>query len=109
MKKRGRLALGAAFALFLAACATFPRADRETLERLQSIQADLTMDQVEKSRRLTIAKCGSCHLLYAPGDRSPKAWREILPGMAKKAQLSPEETRQVELFLVGLAGNLKTP
>lgn len=107
MNLRGFLALGALW--WVGACATFPKADEGSLMRLQKIRGGLTMAQLEKCRSLTISKCGSCHLLYAPGDRSPKAWGEILPGMAKKAGLSPEETEQVELFLVGLAGGVKSP
>jgi hypothetical protein len=50
-------------------------------------------------RSLYRAKCGSCHLLELPLERSPAGWEKSVAEMAPKAKLSEREAEFVLQYL----------
>jgi hypothetical protein len=45
-------------------------------------------------------KCGKCHKLYDPTERSADKWEKIIPRMAKKASLEPKEEEALRVFIL---------
>jgi cytochrome c5 len=64
---------------------------------------DLTLAQLEEGKKINDASCGNCHKLHQPWDESEAEWREIVPKMAKKANLDSRSEDLVFRYLVGLA------
>lgn len=45
-------------------------------------------------------KCGKCHYLYKPEKYSADRWNELLPGMAKKSNLSGTEEKMILKYVI---------
>ena len=48
---------------------------------------------------LYVKKCSGCHRPYAPGERTVLKWRQVLPEMARRAKLTPEELATIQRYL----------
>jgi cytochrome c556 len=64
---------------------------------------DATLDELERGRKIYVARCSSCHDLYLPRDETPSKWPGILDAMGARCKLSSVERRAVERFLTTLA------
>jgi len=69
------------------------------VEAGKKLYADLTMEQLNKGLRLYADKCGSCHALYKPREITPARWKEMLPEMKTKAQLTDKEYDLITRYL----------
>lgn len=57
------------------------------------------------ARRLYEARCGLCHVAYAPTDFSPQEWPDIVESMSARAGLTRSQRVRVLAYLVAPAGD----
>jgi hypothetical protein len=88
------------------ACAPLlPYPTGEGLLRVQAEQPSLTLEDLEKGRRLYAATCASCHTLHLPSDLTAKAWRKVILRMQVKAKI--DDTRRDTILSYLLAMDTK--
>ena len=59
-----------------------------------------TGTDAQAGREVFLAKCGECHALQAPSAWTEDEWKDILPRMARRAKLDPDQARQVETYVL---------
>lgn len=62
-------------------------------------QTSATLADLETGKTLYAENCVKCHNLYEPAAFSIGEWKEIIPGMAKNAELSAKNTLLVQYYL----------
>ncbi|MBI5240063.1 MAG: cytochrome c [Elusimicrobia bacterium] len=78
-----------ALAAALAACAgSIPRAPSTALAR---------------GRELYVAKCSSCHALYAPREYPPQRWPGLVADMSRPAKVTEEQARSILSYLLAVS------
>jgi hypothetical protein len=108
MKRMYLLAAGITLGLSLClACAPLlPYPTREGLLRIQAIQPNLNLNDLEVGRRLYAAHCASCHSLHLPSELTSQAWEKILPRMQNKANLGDIQGDYIMAYLTALSKDM---
>jgi cytochrome c5 len=68
--------------------------------------SDASVDQLNQGRSLFMARCIECHALPVVGAHSVARWRKVLPKMAPRARLQPNEEEAVLAYLVAARQSL---
>ena len=63
----------------------------EDAERGKTSWNNCSLEKLTEAHSLFVSKCGTCHALKPPVSQSEESWKKIVPPMAKKARLNPEE------------------
>lgn len=67
-------------------------------------RANMTVAELDAGRTLVIRKCGgSCHKPPLPDDHSAAEWPQALDEMAPRANVTADERRAIERYLVAMA------
>jgi hypothetical protein len=66
---------------------------------LPSSATDLSVADVERARKLYVAKCANCHRFYPPADYPDSEWAAWMEKMGQQARLQPDEARLLGRFL----------
>src|SRR6476620_9107366 len=77
LRRRARLALGvmASSALASVACVSaLPEPTPGQLAAARATEPDLSLEDLQRGRATYIQRCGGCHALRAPNERSAGAW-----------------------------------
>lgn len=83
----------------LACGASFPRATPEIAEK-----SGLPLETLEKGRQRYLVKCGGCHPLYSPAERTDDQWAEDVEEMRSLARLTPEDVHFILTYLQTVNG-----
>lgn len=78
----------------LACGASFPRVTWEMAE-----ESGIPLETLEKGRQRYLAKCGGCHPLYLPAERTDEQWVEDVEKMRSLARLTPEDVSFLLAYL----------
>ncbi|MFL5728692.1 MAG: c-type cytochrome [Cytophagaceae bacterium] len=101
---------------FLASCAAVQLATpaQTDVNRVKTKYPDYTLAQLNDGKALYEKNCANCHALKNPSSRNEEEWKQIVPGMTKKANKKGAaiDAAQQELILryvitMSLAGNSK--
>lgn len=89
--------------LFVVTCAAHAAktvAHMEPAPSKEFVKANFTEDQLASGKTLFENNCAKCHELKEPGSRNPEKWNSVLKRMLPKTQLSYEDGRLVQAYLV---------
>ncbi len=64
----------------------------------ENVEVAMTVE-ANAGKQIFEAKCQRCHGLKNVDDYTADQWSKILPNMAKKAKLEPEETAKVDAYV----------
>lgn len=81
--------------------------DAVDAERAQSLNLDVTADELQVSHKLYINKCGSCHSLYLPSQYDKDKWSKVIPEMAGRAKLTSDEQKKILTYLIVMSEKKK--
>jgi mono/diheme cytochrome c family protein len=104
MKPSRKAAWGALWGLTLPwACAPLlPYPTPEGLSRIQVDQPSLTLQDLQKGRRLYAANCASCHRLHLPSEQTPLGWEKIVPRMGEKGKIDETTCDSILVYLYSM-------
>ena len=66
-------------------------------------RAHVQLADLEEGRSLTLAKCGSCHHVPMPSDRSADQWPRMIDEMSVRSHLDANQHHLIEAYLVTMA------
>ena len=71
------------------------------LAAARATEPDLSLEDLQRGRATYIQRCGSCHALRPPSERSAEAWPLEVQRMQTQHQvrLTPEERRDILRYL----------
>jgi cytochrome c553 len=85
------------------ACAPLlPYPTGEGLLRAQAEQPNITLQDLEKGRRLYAATCASCHTLHSPSERTTKSWEKVMVWMQMKARIDDSKRDSILAYLIAM-------
>jgi hypothetical protein len=101
--RKGRFAVGLAGALaWLAACAgQLPEPNSADLALARAGDPSVALEDLQRGRATYARRCGNCHALRAPSDRSPSDWAAEVTRMQRvhSVRLTPDEERDILRYL----------
>lgn len=103
--RRARFALGVMASSVLASVAcvsALPEPTPGQLAAARATEPGLSLEDLQRGRTTYIQRCGSCHALRAPNERSAEAWPLEVQRMQTQHQvrLTPDEQRDILRYLV---------
>ena len=82
-----------------------PAPTQSDLTRAQAQWPGITIDELERGRKVYIGHCGSCHLVPKPSDHRPEDWPQIVDAMSARAELTDDEHELVVRYVVTMASS----
>jgi cytochrome c5 len=82
-----------------------PPATPADLQWAQRTWPAATSADLEAGRQVLVSKCGDCHRPPLPAEHAAAAWPHHLDEMAPRAEVTAEERRVLEQYLITLASN----
>ena len=68
----------------------------------------LSPKEMERGRKLYVAKCARCHKFYDPAKYTDAEWRSWMNKMSEKAKLKPDQKELLTRYLETFRGQGKT-
>jgi len=84
--------------------------DQANIDRVKSIYPSLTLEELNKGKKLYETKCSLCHGLDKPSARTADKWKHIVPEMVEMANKKSEviASNEADLILKYLVSMSKT-
>jgi mono/diheme cytochrome c family protein len=103
-RRRALFAFGvmASSALASVGCVSaLPEPTPGQLAAARATEPDLSLEDLQRGRATYIQRCGSCHALRSPNERSAEAWPLEVQRMQTQHQvrLTPDEQRDILRYL----------
>lgn len=95
--------------VIFASCATYKLAEptQADVERGQAKFPDITLQEIQKGKKLYENNCSLCHKLYNPNSLNEEKWKNILPPMVKKVNkktgqttLTPQDEEKILKYIL---------
>ena len=94
------------------ACSTVKTLEmnQANIDRVKSIYPSLTLEELNKGKKLYETKCSLCHGLDKPSARTAEKWKHIVPEMVEIANKKSEviASNEADLILKYLVSMSKT-
>lgn len=90
-------------ALALTGCVSIPAPTPLDVARAAQKGRSITLEALDAGRSSYLARCGSCHQLYAPSAQPPSAWPGVVEDMQARAKLDAAQRAEITDYLVTLA------
>lgn len=90
----------------VACVSALPEPTPGQLAAARATEPDLSLEDLQRGRATYIRRCGSCHALRSPTERSAEAWPFAVQRMETQHQvrLSAEERRDILRYLGAASG-----
>ena len=84
--------------------------DQSTIERVKKVYPTLSLEDLNKGKKLYETKCSLCHGLDKPSNRTADKWKHIVPEMVEIANKKSEviASNEADLILKYLVTMSKT-
>lgn len=84
--------------------------DQSTIERVKTVYPTLSLEDLNKGKKLYETKCSLCHGLDKPSNRTADKWKHIVPEMVEMANKKSEviASNEADLILKYLVTMSKT-
>jgi cytochrome c len=84
--------------------------DQSTIERVKTVYPTLSLEDLNKGKKLYETKCSLCHGLDKPSNRTADKWKHIVPEMVEIANKKTEviASNEADLILKYLVSMSKT-
>jgi cytochrome c len=84
--------------------------DQSTIERVKTVYPTLSLEDLNKGKKLYETKCSLCHGLDKPSNRTAEKWKHIVPEMVEIANKKSEviASNEADLILKYLVSMSKT-
>ena len=84
--------------------------DQSTIERVKTVYPTLSLEDLNKGKKLYETKCSLCHGLDKPSNRTAEKWKHIVPEMVEIANKKSEviASNEADLILKYLVTMSKT-
>ncbi len=84
--------------------------DQSTIERVNKVYPTLSLEDLNKGKKLYETKCSLCHGLDKPSNRTADKWKHIVPEMVEIANKKSEviASNEADLILKYLVSMSKT-
>lgn len=84
--------------------------DQSTIERVKTVYPTLSLEDLNKGKKLYETKCSLCHGLDKPSNRTADKWKHIVPEMVEIANKKSEviASNEADLILKYLVTMSKT-
>ena len=84
--------------------------DQSTIERVKKVYPTLSLEDLNKGKKLYETKCSLCHGLDKPSNRTADKWKHIVPEMVEIANKKSEviASNEADLILKYLVSMSKT-
>ena len=84
--------------------------DQSTIERVKTVYTTLSLEDLNKGKKLYETKCSLCHGLDKPSNRTADKWKHIVPEMVQIANKKSEviASNEADLILKYLVSMSKT-
>jgi cytochrome c len=84
--------------------------DQSTIERVKTVYPTLSIEDLNKGKKLYETKCSLCHGLDKPSNRTAEKWKHIVPEMVEIANKKSEviASNEADLILKYLVSMSKT-
>ena len=84
--------------------------DQSTIERVKKVYPTLSLEDLNKGKKLYETKCSLCHGLDKPSNRTADKWKHIVPEMVQIANKKSEviASNEADLILKYLVTMSKT-
>jgi len=84
--------------------------DQSTIERVKTVYPTLSLEDLNKGKKLYETKCSLCHGLDKPSNRTADKWKHIVPEMVQIANKKSEviASNEADLILKYLVSMSKT-
>ncbi len=84
--------------------------DQSTIERVKTVYPTLSLEDLNKGKKLYETKCSLCHGLDKPSNRTADKWKHIVPEMVQIANKKSEviASNEADLILKYLVTMSKT-
>ena len=84
--------------------------DQSTIERVKTVYPTLSLEDLNKGKKLYETKCSLCHGLDKPSNRTADKWKHIVPEMVEIANKKSEviASNEADLILKYLVSMSKT-
>ena len=73
--------------------------DQSTIERVKKVYPTLSLEDLNKGKKLYETKCSLCHGLDKPFNRTADKWKHIVPEMVEIANKKSEVIASLECFI----------
>ncbi len=94
------------------ACSTVKTIEmsQATVDRVKTIYPNLSLEELNKGKKLYESKCSLCHGLDKPSARTAEKWKHIVPEMVEIANKKSEviKSNEADLILKYLVSMSKT-
>ena len=99
-----------ACAVLVLACAhggVVPQPTSLDVERVQTIEPGLTLQELQAGRAAYLSRCSSCHPVHGPGEFPAEKWPGLIARMQREKKLKlPEADRiLIERYLVAFSAS----
>lgn len=89
-----------AMLIVLGGCASLlPVVTPDDVHRAEERWPGTTKADLDAGRQVYVDRCGSCHSLHLPSERTDAQWRKAVEQMQVRAKVSSEEKEQILRYL----------